>query len=135
MRKLGRGKYSSVYEGYDIGSKQTVAIKILRAIAQTKIKREIFINSLLVHDNIARFVRAVRCSEAKTACLVLEYVPHQDFRQVYPSLNLSDIRHYAQLLFAVPLPSLRVSTSSTRRASCTETSSRTMCSSTIPDAL
>lgn len=61
IRKLGRGKYSNVFEGQDIEHRKQVAIKILRAISKSKIKRELHITSSLKHDNIVKVIKLVRC--------------------------------------------------------------------------
>lgn len=98
---MGRGKYSNVFEGTDLDRHQQVAIKILRAISSSKIKRELFITNRLHHPNIVKLVGMVRCSEAKTASMVLEFVPHQDFRLIYPTFNTADIKHYMRELFSV----------------------------------
>ena len=80
---------------------QTVAIKILRAINTSKIKRELFVTNRLHHPNIVKLLGMLRCSEAKTASIVLEFVPHQDFRIIYPTFNTVDIKHYMRSLFSV----------------------------------
>ena len=41
IKKLGRGKYSEVYEGININTDQKVVIKILKPVKKKKIKREI----------------------------------------------------------------------------------------------
>ena len=81
--------------------RQSVAIKILRAISTSKIKRELFITNRLHNPNIVKLLGVVRCSEAKTASMVLEFVPHQDFRVIYPTFNTADIKHYMRELFSV----------------------------------
>lgn len=81
--------------------RKQVAIKILRAISTSKIKRELFITNRLNHPNIVKILGVVRCSEAKTASMVLELVPHQDFRLIYPGFNTADIKHYMRELFSV----------------------------------
>jgi casein kinase II subunit alpha len=43
VRKLGRGKYSEVFEGYNIKSQTPCVIKILKPVKKKKIKREILI--------------------------------------------------------------------------------------------
>lgn len=41
IRKIGRGKYSEVFEGYDVKKKSPICIKILKPVKKSKIKREI----------------------------------------------------------------------------------------------
>lgn len=42
----------------------------------------------------------VKCSHLKTASLVLEHFDHQDFRELYPTLELADIKCYMKQLFS-----------------------------------
>lgn len=129
-RKLGRGKYSHVFEGTDKRTKKSVAIKVLVPIRKDKIRREYHILSALSHPNIVALHDIVKCSHLKTTSLILDYFPHLDFRQLYPTLTLLDIKHYMAQLFKVPPPLPRASTISTPTASCTATSSPTTSSST-----
>jgi len=41
VRKVGRGKYSEVFEGINVASDQRCIIKILKPVKKKKIKREI----------------------------------------------------------------------------------------------
>ena len=41
VRKIGRGKYSEVFDGYNVVNKQRCVIKILKPVKKKKIKREI----------------------------------------------------------------------------------------------
>lgn len=41
VRKIGRGKYSEVFEGVNVLNDQTCVIKILKPVKKKKIKREI----------------------------------------------------------------------------------------------
>lgn len=41
VRKVGRGKYSEVFEGINVSSDQRCIIKILKPVKKKKIKREI----------------------------------------------------------------------------------------------
>ena len=40
-KKLGRGKYSDVFEGYDTQNDNRIVIKILKPVKKQKIRREI----------------------------------------------------------------------------------------------
>jgi len=40
IRKIGKGKYSEVYEGVDLRSNSSVVIKLLKPIKLEKIQRE-----------------------------------------------------------------------------------------------
>ncbi len=45
--KLGRGKYSEVYHGYNIVKEQDAVIKMLKPINLDKVKKEVYILSEL----------------------------------------------------------------------------------------
>ena len=47
MRKIGRGKYSEVFEGINIVSNEKCVIKVLKPVKKKKIKREIKILQIL----------------------------------------------------------------------------------------
>ena len=101
-QKLGRGKYSHVLEGTDKRENKTVAIKVLLPIRKEKIKREYHLLKQLDHPNIIKLKDIVKCSHLKTTSLIMEYFPHQDFRTLYHTLSLPDIKLYMAQLFKVP---------------------------------
>jgi casein kinase II subunit alpha len=39
VRKIGRGKYSEVFDGYNVVNKQRCVVKILKPVKKKKIKR------------------------------------------------------------------------------------------------
>ena len=41
IKKIGRGKYSEVYEGINTLNNERIVIKILKPVKKTKIRREI----------------------------------------------------------------------------------------------
>lgn len=41
IKKIGRGKYSEVYEGINTINNERIVIKILKPVKKTKIRREI----------------------------------------------------------------------------------------------
>lgn len=102
--KLGRGKYSHVLEGTDKTNNKPVAIKVLLPIRKDKIRREYHLLKQLDHPNIIKLKDIVKCSHLRTTTLVMEYFPHQDFRELYPTLSLSDIKRYMAQLFKVSSP-------------------------------
>lgn len=101
-RKIGRGKYSHVFEGTDKRTNKSVAIKVLLPIRKDKIRREYHLLRQLDHPNIVKLRDIVKCSHLRTTSLVLDYFPHSDFRELYPSLALPDIKLYMTQLFKVP---------------------------------
>lgn len=98
---MGRGKYAHVFEGRNIATKEKVVIKVLLPIKPTKIKREYHILKQLDHPNIIKVLDIVKCSHLRTASLVFEPFEHQDFRELYPRLQLNDIKIYMKKLLEV----------------------------------
>lgn len=122
-RKIGRGKYSDVFEGEraeEDGSSTRVIIKVLRPVKKKKIRREIKILRELHlvsgdgdekatknkrHPGIKYIVKMLECIEdsiSKTKCLVFEYVDACDFKTLFPRLQDLDVRFYMyKLLLAL----------------------------------
>lgn len=95
VRKVGRGKYSEVFEGIHIDSSTKVIIKILKPVKKKKIKREIkILQNLRGGANIIRLLDIVRDPQSKTPSLIFEHVNNEDFKTLYPSLTDYDIRYY-----------------------------------------
>ena len=95
VRKVGRGKYSEVFEGIQVSTGAKVIIKILKPVKKKKIKREIkILQNLAGGTNIIRLLDIVRDPQSKTPCLIFEYVNNTDFKVLYPTLTDYDIRYY-----------------------------------------
>eukprot|EP00877_Chromochloris_zofingiensis_P013757 jgi/Chrzof1/8635/Cz03g18120.t1 len=96
IRKVGRGKYSEVFEGVDVShGEQKVIIKILKPVKKKKIKREIkILQNLRDGPNIIKLMDVVRDPQSKTPSLIFEHVNNQDFKVLYPTLTDYDIRYY-----------------------------------------
>ncbi|GJM96720.1 hypothetical protein PR202_ga13582 [Eleusine coracana subsp. coracana] len=95
LRKVGRGKYSEVFEGFRPGSDDKCVIKILKPVKKKKIKREIkILQNLYGGPNIVKLLDVVRDDESKTPSLIFEYVNNTDFKVLYPTLSDYDIRYY-----------------------------------------
>jgi len=93
--KLGRGKYSEVFEGVDIRTDKKIVIKILKPVKKKKIKREIkVLQNLKGGVNIIQLLNVVRDQQTKTPALIFEHVNNTDFKILYPSLSDFDIRFY-----------------------------------------
>lgn len=128
VRKVGRGKYSEVFEGVNILNNQKCIIKILKPVKKKKvrtvssfhyvsvklyasfnlklrtvqIKREIkILQNLCGGPNIIRLLDVVRDPQSKTPSLVFEYVNNLDFKTLYPTLGDYDIRYYIYELLKV----------------------------------
>mmetsp|Transcript_4196 Transcript_4196/g.26598 ORF Transcript_4196/g.26598 Transcript_4196/m.26598 type:complete len:207 (+) Transcript_4196:110-730(+) len=95
VRKVGRGKYSEVFEGTNVKTGEKVIIKILKPVKKKKIKREIkILQNLRDGPNVIRLLDIVRDPESKTPSLVFEYVNNKDFKILYPTLCDHEIRFY-----------------------------------------
>jgi serine/threonine protein kinase len=127
--KLGRGKYSHVLEGTDKRTNAKVAIKVLVPIRNEKIKREYQILSSLNHPHIAKLIEAVQCPYLRQTSFIEEYVPHVDFRKIYLTFSLNEIRLYMRQLFKVRPSPRRLCITSTQRVSCIGISNHWTCSS------
>ncbi|XP_075653886.1 casein kinase II subunit alpha-2 [Castanea sativa] len=95
VRKVGRGKYSEVFEGINVNSSERCIIKILKPVKKKKIKREIkILQNLCGGPNIVKLLDIVRDQHSKTPSLIFEYVNSTDFKVLYPTLTDYDIRYY-----------------------------------------
>ncbi|PSS36036.1 Casein kinase II subunit alpha-1 like [Actinidia chinensis var. chinensis] len=95
VRKVGRGKYSEVFEGINVNSNDRCIIKILKPVKKKKIKREIkILQNLCGGPNIVKLLDIVRDQHSKTPSLIFEYVNSTDFKVLYPTLADYDIRYY-----------------------------------------
>jgi len=95
VRKVGRGKYSEVFEGINTSNSERCIIKILKPVKKKKIKREIkILQNLCGGPNIVKLLDIVRDQHSKTPSLIFEYVNSTDFKVLYPTLTDYDIRYY-----------------------------------------
>ncbi|KAJ1906745.1 Casein kinase II subunit alpha [Tieghemiomyces parasiticus] len=95
IRKIGRGKYSEVFEGVDVREHQKCVIKVLKPVKKKKIRREIkILQNLRGGPNIIQLFDVVRDPESKTPALISEYVDNTDFKTLYPMLSDYDVRYY-----------------------------------------
>jgi len=103
VRRLGRGKYSEVFEGVAIQLGKPCTIKVLKPVKQKKILREIkVLQDLRGAPNVVQLLDVVCEPATQTPCLVQEYVDNVDFRELYPTLSDYDVRFYMfQLLRAL----------------------------------
>lgn len=106
VRKLGRGKYSEVFEGVIVDPTKPVSgelnkcvIKILKPVKKKKIKREIkILQNLSGGPNIINLLDITRDPVSKTPSLIFEHVNNTDFKTLYPNLTDLDIRYYMREL-------------------------------------
>jgi len=95
IRKIGRGKYSEVFEGTNTLTDERCVIKILKPVKKKKIKREIkILQNLNGGTNIIRLYDVVRDPQTKTPSLIFEHVNNLDFKILYPTFTEHDVRYY-----------------------------------------
>ena len=95
VRKVGRGKYSEVFEGVHCTDNEKCIIKIFKQVKKKKIKREIkILQNLCGGPNIVKLLDIVRDQQSKTPSLIFELVNNTDFKVLYPTLSDYDIRYY-----------------------------------------
>lgn len=100
--KVGRGKYSEVFEGIRVSDGSKVIIKILKPVKKKKIKREIkILMNLAGGTNIIQLLDIVRDPQSKTPSLIFEHVNNTDFKVLYPTLTDYDVRYYIHELLKV----------------------------------
>uniref|UniRef100_A0A8C2YYT2 non-specific serine/threonine protein kinase n=1 Tax=Cyclopterus lumpus TaxID=8103 RepID=A0A8C2YYT2_CYCLU len=89
VRKLGRGKYSEVFEAINITNNEKVVVKILKPVKKKKIKREIkILENLRGGPNIISLLDIVKDP------VVIGFVLFCSNNQLYQTLSDFDIRFY-----------------------------------------
>ncbi|KDO81554.1 hypothetical protein CISIN_1g040656mg [Citrus sinensis] len=105
VRKVGRGKYSEVFEGINVTNNEKCIIKILKPVKKKKIKREIkILQNLCGGPNIVKLLDIVRDQHSKTPSLIFEHVNSTDFKVLYPTLTANEIRYYIYELLKHAMP-------------------------------
>lgn len=99
-KKIGRGKYSDVFLGFDAEGRRPIVIKVLKPVKKKKILREIkILRNLQGGPNIVQLLDAVRDPHSKTPSFIFEHVNAVDFRILFPTLSDLDVRFYMFELF------------------------------------
>ncbi|UKK02871.2 non-specific serine/threonine protein kinase [Theileria orientalis] len=103
MQKIGRGKFSEVFKGIDTRDKKDCVIKILKPVKKKKIKREIkILQNLKGGPNIIALLDIVKDPQSRIPSLVFELVKNTDYKVLYPTFTVHDIKYYMfQLLRAI----------------------------------
>lgn len=92
-QKLGRGKYSEVFEAFSDRAEKVV-VKILKPVKKRKVKREIkILEELRGGINIINLYGVAPIDAFHTA-LIFEYVHNVDFKHIYFSISEYDTRFY-----------------------------------------
>ncbi|PVU95892.1 hypothetical protein BB561_001523 [Smittium simulii] len=103
IHKVGRGKYSEVFLGFDTEKSKKIIIKVLKPVKKKKIRREIKImQNLSGGPGIITLLDIVREPQSKTPAIISEYVNNSDFKTLYPKLSDYEVRYYIyKLLIAL----------------------------------
>jgi len=95
VTKIGRGKYSDVFQGIDTTTNKKICIKTLKPVRKKKIKREVkILENLQGGPNIVKFIEAVRDPCSGTKALIFEYIDNIGFKELYPTFTDLDVRYY-----------------------------------------
>jgi casein kinase II subunit alpha len=95
IKKLGQGRYSIVYEGYNVVNDERVVVKILKPVKLRRIKREVkVLLNLLEGPNIVKLKDFIVDHGSRTPSLIYEYIETMDWRELYPKLKDLEIRFY-----------------------------------------
>lgn len=74
LRKVGRGKYSDVYKGFNVLDRSKVALKVLKPVRKAKIKREVLIlKHMSGGPNIVEFREFLMDPITRTPCIVSDF--------------------------------------------------------------
>ena len=97
VKKIGKGKYSEVFEGYNKLNNNPVAIKILKPIELRKIRREIkILQAVKGGPNIIELIDVVKDDITDNPTFVTEYVNTGEthLRKLRTTFTEDDIRYY-----------------------------------------
>lgn len=103
VSKIGRGKYSEVFEGVNVLNDESCVIKVLKPVKMKKIYREVkILKNLTGGPNVIALLDIVRDQKSKIPALIFEQIRNVDFRILYPKFTIADIQYYfTQLLIAL----------------------------------
>ena len=95
VHKLGRGKYSEVYEGVCTANNQKCVVKILKPVRTEKIFREIkILQTLFGGPNIVKLYDVTRDPSSKIPSLIYEFIPNIESKIYFQKLTDMEIRIY-----------------------------------------
>lgn len=103
ISKIGRGKYSEVFQGVNVLNDEPCVVKVLKPVKIKKIYREVkILQNLTGGPNVIGLLDIVRDEQSKIPALIFEKINNVDFRVLYPKFTISDIQYYfTQLLIAL----------------------------------
>tara|TARA_B100001250_G_scaffold406943_1_gene426839 strand:- start:1504 stop:2574 length:1071 start_codon:yes stop_codon:yes gene_type:complete len=93
--KIGRGRYSEVFQGNSIIHRKKCVIKMLKPVKEKKILREVkILQALSGAKNVIQLLDLVKDKTNDIPCIVFEYVNNTNFRELYPTFSDLDCRYY-----------------------------------------
>lgn len=102
IRKLGRGKYSEVFQGVNMKTGQAVVLKSLRPLSKKKVLREKYILEKLKNcDNVINLLDIVKDDLSRTISFVFDYVDSEFYKEQYAKFTDQDVRTYMYLCLKV----------------------------------
>lgn len=97
-QRIGKGKYSEVFEGRQ--GKQKIVIKALKPVRIAKINREILVLRNLSHENIVRLLDVVIDPASQTHSLVFEHIEHEDTAALFERATYEDTVEYCRQMLS-----------------------------------
>lgn len=95
IRKIGRGKYSEVFEGVQCTTNGKCVVKILKPVKKQKLQREVkILKNLHGGTNIIELRDTICDPVSKTNSLIFEHVENADFKVLFPTFTAYDIAYY-----------------------------------------
>lgn len=103
VSKIGRGKYSEVFEGVNVLNDEPCVIKVLKPVKMKKIYREVkILKNITGGPNVVALLDIVRDAHSKIPALIFERINNVDFRILYGKFLIPDTQYYfTQLLIAL----------------------------------
>ena len=93
--KIGRGRYSDVYEGLQKNTNEKVVIKILKPITKVKIKREICIlYTLKKCPNIVKILDVIKENDSEIFCIICKSISGIELKNFYMGISPQDLNFY-----------------------------------------
>jgi len=82
-KKLGRGKYSEVYEASNANNNERCVVKVLKPIKKRKIKKEVkVLMNLVGAPNTVRLLDMCRDKQTKIPCLVFQFINATSWKSI-----------------------------------------------------
>lgn len=93
--KIGRGRYSDVYEGFQKNTDEKVILKILKPITKVKIKREICIlEKLKKCPNMVQILDVIKEKDSDIFCIICKSISGIELKNCYLGISSQDLKHY-----------------------------------------